>query len=656
MIEATSRSKQSTGWPGDAAGATCVQAAHVASRPVGCRGGLPAWALALSCLGALLGLPGPGFAQEPKQPNGKPPDKVPALPGLPVPEVGPVPRPLPGFGPRQVRLPRLPGVPGPLGTTPIPSAKDIAEFNRFVEKFIDPKNTLDLVEGRHRIMFLKQEPKRIQIGDETIATYNLIRPTEIIIVGRKVGTTVMNLWFTDPDDKKGEKEKILSYLVRVIPDPELAERLQRVYEKLADEINEMFPDSFVKLRLVGDKLVVTGQARDIFEATKILQIVRANAPPEDPAKIPVESINLQLRPGDPSFPGGLPGLESFLAAGGPNVVNLLRIPGEQQVMLKVTVAEINRQAARSIGLNFSITNNNGITVFQNNTGSIFGGGGAGFGGGGGGGGQGVGGQGAGGLGINNLPVALDNGQINLAISALKNLNYARSLAEPNLVAMNGQTASFLAGGQFPVPVVTGFTFSGLQGVQFIPFGVQLTFTPYITDKDRIRLNVAAVVSVREPGTGAQIQGSFVSGLNTRNFQTTVELREGQTLAVAGLIQNNIGAESQRIPFLGDIPFLGHLTGLTRSTAGEQELVILITPELVHPMEPSQVPSLPGSDLFEASDLEFYLLGRIESRRGYDYRSPVMTDVHRMFRYHRCEQLYLTSPSGHEEPHEPQIPQ
>jgi pilus assembly protein CpaC len=626
MIEATSRSKQGT-----SAG----------------RRALLGWALVLGCLGAALGLPGRGLAQVPMQPNGKPPDKVPALPG---PEIAPLPQPLPGFGPRAVRLPRLPGMAGPLGTTPRPSAKDIAEYNRFVKEFIDPGNTLDLVVGRPRLMFLKQEPKRIQIGDETVATYNLIRPTEITIFGRKVGTTVMNLWFTDPADKKGEKEVILSYLVRVIPDPEEAERLQRVYEKLADEINETFPDSYVKIRLVGDKLVVSGQARDIFEGTKILQIVRANAPPEDsPAKIPVDSINLTFRPGDPVAPGGFPGLESFLTVGGPNVVNLLRIPGEQQVMLKVTVAEINRQAARSIGLNFSITNNQGITVFQNNTGNVFSGGISSFGGGGLGG-AGLGGTGLGGVGVNNLPAVLDNGQINLAISALKNLTYARSLAEPNLVAMNGQTATFLAGGQFPVPVVSGFTFAGLQGVQFIPFGVQLAFTPYITDKDRIRLNVSAVVSVREPGTGAQVSGSFVPGLNTRNFSTTVELREGQTLAVAGLIQNNLGAESQRIPFLGDIPFLGHLTGLTRSSAGEQELVVLITPELVHPMEPKQLTSLPGSDLFEPSDLEFYLLGRIESRRGYDYRSPVMTDVHRMFRYHKCEQLYLAGPSGHDEPH------
>jgi pilus assembly protein CpaC len=126
----------------------------------------------------------------------------------------------------------------------------------------------------------------------------------------------------------------------------------------------------------------------------------------------------------------------------------------------------------------------------------------------------------------------------------------------------------------------------------------------------------------------------------------VELREGQTLAVAGLIQNRLGANSSRVPFFGDLPIIGRLAAFDQINAEEQELVILITPKLVHGMEANCVPPLPGSDMFEPGDLEFYLLGRLESRRSYDYRSPVMTDIHRMQRYHRCEQLYITGPFGH----------
>jgi pilus assembly protein CpaC len=252
-------------------------------------------------------------------------------------------------------------------------------------------------------------------------------------------------------------------------------------------------------------------------------------------------------------------------------------------------------------------------------------------------------------------VALDNGQIQLAIRALRNMNYARSIAEPNLTAMNGQTATFLAGGQFPVPVVGGFGGgAGLQGVQFVPFGVQLFFTPIITDRDRIRLTVNATVSTRDAATGSNINGANVPGLNARSFSSTVELREGQTMAVAGLIQNNLGGDAIRVPWIGDLPVVGRFFGFQRISHGEQELVILVTPELVHPLEPRELPALPGSDIFEPGDMEFYLCGRIESRRMYDFRSPVMTDIHRILSYRRCEQIYIIGPSGHVDPPEPAL--
>lgn len=549
-------------------------------------------------------------------------------------EVAPPPRP---FGPR---LPVREGdKEAGFGSTPRPTKKDIEEFGKFVDTFVDPRNTLDLVVRRTRLMVLKEVPTKTQIADEEVAGMTVIDPKQIALLGKKVGTTVLTLWFPDPD-AKDKKDKILSFLVRVIPDPEERARLERVYKALEEEINETFPDSVIHLKLVGDKLVVSGQARDIMEATQILRIVRANAPPTETAKIPVDSVNVNVTPDGRS----LPALRDFLIAGGPNVINLIRVPGEQQVMLKVTVAEINRSAARSIGLNFSIFNNQGTQVFANNTGNIAAGGTAGV----------LNNMGQNlGLLTNNLPVALDNGQITLAINALRTLNYARSLAEPNLVALNGQTARFQAGGSFPVPVIAagssgdgGTNGGNLQGVNFVPFGVLLNFTPYVTDKDQIRLTVAAEVSTRDLAGGANINGTNVPGLNTRNFETTVQLREGQTLAVAGLIQNNIGGDSTRVPGIGDIPILSRLTGFDRLTAGEQELVVLVTPELVSPLDAKELPQLPGSDVFEPGDLEFYVCGRLESRRSYDYRSSVRTDWHRMRAYRRCEQQFIFGPSGH----------
>jgi pilus assembly protein CpaC len=199
--------------------------------------------------------------------------------------------------------------------------------------------------------------------------------------------------------------------------------------------------------------------------------------------------------------------------------------------------------------------------------------------------------------------------------------------------------------------VTGATATGLQGVSFVPFGVQLGFTPYIADKDRIRLQLNATVSTRDVAIGTNIgtgnnTSSAVPGLNTRTVNTTVEMREGQTLAIGGLLQTSLGGTTIRVPFFGDIPCFGQLFRLDTTSAGESELVLLVTPELVHPMEPKEVPPLPGSDYYEPGDLEFYLKGRLESLRNYDYRSPVMTDIHRMCAYRHCEEQYFVGPHGH----------
>ncbi len=551
-----------------------------------------------------------------------------------------------------------------VGHTPQPSPKILKKYQQFIEQVIEAEVNLDLFVGKTKLMKLKKTPKRVQIGDDNFAGYTLLSTREISLQGKEVGTTVLTLWFPDPSDP--QKEEVLSYNIRVFPDPEHAARLKKTYEKLSYEINCLFKDSNVCLKVVGDKLVVTGFAHDMREATQIMRIVRANAPDPrnlagDAARIPFDPRKPLIKPGDAE---GLkePGVEDYGVSGGPQVINLLQIPGEQQVMLRVTVAEVNRAAARSIGMNFTITNNDGAAVFANNTGLIANGGVApsprgnglgaalgllNFAGGNTFGISPLAGFPSGTGGFNNLPAALDNGQVRLAISALRNLNYARSLAEPNLVTMNGQTANFSAGGQFPVPVVTGIGIGGLQGVDFVPFGVQLSFTPYITDRDRIKLFIAAEVSSRDLDAGnTNIGGAAIPNLISRNFQTVVELREGQTLAVAGLIQNNLGADSSRIPFLGEIPILNRLTGLDRITAGEQELVVLITPELVHPMEHEEVPPLPGSDLFEPNDLEFYLWGRLESHHPRDYRSPIRTDWGRMRQYHTMEEMYLSGQHGY----------
>ena len=212
-------------------------------------------------------------------------------------------------------------------------------------------------------------------------------------------------------------------------------------------------------------------------------------------------------------------------------------------------------------------------------------------------------------------------------------------------------AVFFSGVEIPIPVITGATSVGLQGVSFVPVGVSLTFLPIITDRDRIRMTVNATVSSGGGAAGGTTNvggagGTAVPTIGSTTVSTEVEMREGQTFAIGGLLQQSLTGATTRIPLLGDLPLMGNLFRASQTAAGESELVLLVTPQLVHPLEPNERPALPGSDYFEPGDLEFYLLGRLESSRPYDYRSPVMNDINRMAAYRRCELLYFVGPHGH----------
>ena len=245
----------------------------------------------------------------------------------------------------------------------------------------------------------------------------------------------------------------------------------------------------------------------------------------------------------------------------------------------------------------------------------------------------------------NLPTSIDNGSVLLAIQALRTLNFARTLAEPNLTTANGHPATFFAGGEFPVPnsvITPGGT---AQSVTYMPFGVQLQFVPYITDRDRIRLEVQASVSTRSAATTQVSGGSVPSELDARTFTTTVDLRDGQTLTVAGLINTSFGGTSNRVPLWGDLPIIGRTGGSDQVSSSEQELMILVTPVLVHPLDQCQTPPLPGNDIFEPGDIEFYLGGHLEGHRTEDYRTSVRTDFARQAAYWNCENLYIIGPKG-----------
>jgi pilus assembly protein CpaC len=502
------------------------------------------------------------------------------------------------------------------------------EYGRFLERTIDAELPLDLVVGRPRILVFKQTPTRIYIPDEAIARYEIITETEIAVLGVAPGRTVLTIWAPDPD--RPGQQRVLSYLLQVTEDAEFRVRQEAIYAALEREINENFCNSWVKLALVGDKLVLRGEAKDIFEAAQILTVVNANAPRNRSVDtVPVGRLDVNVNSINDLPPGAL---EDFLRSNSnPNVVNLLHVPGEQQVLLRVTVAEVNRDALRAIGVNMRIGPALGGTAFQTifplaAPAAIVGGNPLGVGG--------------------NLFV--DRGDFDLAINALRTLGMARTLAKPNLVTLNGKTATFRAGVNIAVTNLGGAAGgSVLSGFDQVFAGITLSFTPYITDRDRIRLQLTADIGGQN---GQMPTNQSGPNINQQLVNTVVELRDGQTLAVAGLLRNDLMAESRRVPFVGDLPVIGRLFKSDVTTYSERELIMMVTPELVHPLEAHEVPPLPGADIREPGDLEFYLVGRLESRRAYDYRSSVRTDAARMLRYRHCEHLYIIGPHGHADGH------
>ncbi|MCY2986397.1 MAG: hypothetical protein NTY19_00775 [Planctomycetota bacterium] len=249
--------------------------------------------------------------------------------------------------------------------------------------------------------------------------------------------------------------------------------------------------------------------------------------------------------------------------------------------------------------------------------------------------------------MENLFGIFPNADFELLIRALRANSLLTVLAEPNLVAMSGQHASFLAGGQVavPIPSVAGGTTTGIS-VMFKDFGVKLDFQPFVMEDESIRLTVSPEVSQLNQGNGTVVGGTSVPGFDTRKTTTTVEMRQGQTLAIAGLLQVEINANTTKVPGLGDIPYLGTFFSNTSHQRVEKELLVLVTPYLVAPMDPDQVPALPGAEVKEPTDLEFYLLNRMEGRTGRNYNTTQNADdpLH-LVRLLRLEQKSVCGPVG-----------
>lgn len=304
------------------------------------------------------------------------------------------------------------------------------------------------------------------------------------------------------------------------------------------------------------------------------------------AQIIVSSIN-----GTVALRGRVPNLEaaeqavSIAKPFGADVLNFLEVAGGQQVMLKVRFAEVSRSAAVNLGFSGFATDGSGRYGWSNGPGA-----------------EPIGAFAQGQpTSINPAVTVFGAGGINgtsfeFFLEALRRNNLLRVLAEPNLTTYSGKEANFLAGGEFPIPVPQA---GGAGGggttitIEYKTFGVQLAFTPVVLGNGRIRLEVVPEVSDLDYSRSVAFQGFVIPAITKRNLKTTVELNEGQTFAVAGLLQSRSVASRNGTPGLSDIPVLGALFRSTRYERSETELVILVTPYIVEGLNPDQVPMLPG---------------------------------------------------------------
>jgi len=277
-------------------------------------------------------------------------------------------------------------------------------------------------------------------------------------------------------------------------------------------------------------------------------------------------------------------------AGEAALVNLLDVGGGQQVMLEARIAEVNRTRLRELGVSSDILGGaggeSGIEIITGNAVR----------------------DAFGGIALNNTSIS---DSLNLTLTALVEEGAAQVLAEPNIVALSGQEASFLAGGEFPIPVAQGGAFAGAITIQYREFGVGLEFLPTVLSSERINLQLTTEVSDLDITSGTSVLGTTVPGIRTRRVSTSIELGDGNSFAIAGLLQNNISSLVSEFPGLGSIPILGALFRSNQFSRNETELVIVVTPRLVGSVDGNAI-ALPTDSFRAPSAYDQILQGRTEA--------------------------------------------
>jgi pilus assembly protein CpaC len=457
--------------------------------------------------------------------------------------------------------------------------------------------------NKSRLITLDKKIIEISQGNSTIADFpvdteaaetSFLPPNQILIRGKSLGTTNLYLW--------EDNQKVVQML-----DIEVTHDL----DSLKSKLNELLPNENISVRSSQKNIVLSGEVSTVANMQAAIDLTqgylggsRALGGGSSPSPGGSGSTNVTTTTASPKVD---PSKSST-----PSVINLMSVGGAQQVMLDVKVAEIDRRLIKGLNIKF-----NALQVSDSfSVGAINGGGSLNS-------------VGMGGL-LNNHSFdagavflqAISGGFLfNLTIDAANDQQLAKILAQPTLTTLSGQPATFISGGEFPVPVPQGGTNNGgAITVTFKEFGIGLKFVPVVLDSGRINLNMNVSVSELS-GDAAVIAGAgntdtqfAIPSLTKREASSTLELADGQTMSIAGLISDRLRENVNKFPGLGDIPGLGALFRSSAFLNQQTELVIFVTPRLAKPVLAKNA-QLPTDSFVSPDDVDFYILGRTESRKA-----------------------------------------
>ncbi len=434
--------------------------------------------------------------------------------------------------------------------------------------------TITVTVNKSMVFRLAERAKRVSVSQPQVADVVVVAPTQLLINGKAVGTTSLILF-----DDKGE---VSNYDLIVTPD----------VGALRAQLRVVLPNEKVEVSTSAAFLVLRGEVSNEVVYDKVLELVQSYLPPKPPAAVAPStntSVSVGARQSRPTITG------ISLAGGGQlsfeeesslehvdrwedkrkleGIIDLLVIKEVRQIELDVIVAEVQMDKLRDIGFNITQSNKNPNQNFNsvNTLGSLLGG-------------------------VSTGSFSWVNGAYSLTTlyRLLQNKDISEILAQPRLVMKNGRSGTFLAGGEFPVVQTLQDSFS----VEFKPFGVKLDFVPTITWSDRIDLRVYPEVS--EIDEAIAVNG--IPGLKVRRTVNRVEMTDGESLVIGGLLDRRITKSLNKFPLLGDIPILGALFRSTHFQNSESELVFVITPRIVRAMKPGEKPQLPSIEKYDDPDI------------------------------------------------------